>query len=208
MAGINYLCKKDKVATTGNSEKQHKLKIKQLIDELNSGNQAKISASLKALQANGDISILEPMIALMMTEISDKTRAEIIEFLSALKDSDAVDEIIRILKDSTYLPIRQELLSTIWNSPLNYSYYLPEFVEIAVEGDFMEALECLTIIESMSGPFEERHVLECQLHLNEYVKDQEPKEQKKAKIMSEIAIMIKDIEKASDNDDDYDLLDD
>jgi len=208
MAGINYLCKKDKVATTGNSEKQHKLKIKQLIDELNSGNQAKISASLKALQANGDISILEPMIALLMTEISDKTRAEIIEFLSALKDSDAVDEIIRILKDSTYLPVRQELLSTIWNSPLNYSYYLPEFVEIAVEGDFMEALECLTIIESMSGPFEERHVLECQLHLNEYVKDQEPKEQKKAQIMSEIAIMIKDIENAADNDDDYDLLDD
>lgn len=188
------------MATSKSEGKQQKVKVKQLIDELTSGNQAKISASIKALQANGDITILEPMVGILLTDISAKTKGEVLEFLSSLKDTSAVDEIMRILKDSNYEKVRQLLLSTMWNSPLNYSYYLPEFVEIAVEGDFMEALECLTIIENLEGPFEERHVLESQLHLQEYAKDTEPKEPKKAQIISEIAILIKDFDKMDEDD--------
>ena len=188
------------MATSNSEGKQQKLKIKQLIDELTSGNQAKISASIKALQANGDVTILEPMVGILLSDISTKIKGEVLEFLSSLKDTSAVDEIMRILKDSNYLKVRQQLLSTIWNSPLNYSYYLPEFVEIAVEGDFMEALECLTIIENLEGPFEERHVLESQLHLQEYAKDTEAKDPKKAQIISEIVILIKDFDKMDEDD--------
>lgn len=191
------------MATASNSGKQQKLKVKQLVDELGSGNQAKISASIKALQANGDITILEPMVALLSTDISDKIKAEVIEFLSSLKDTDAVDEILRLLKDSNYLQTRQILLTTIWNSPLDYSYYLPEFVEIAIEGNFMEALDCLTIIENMNGPFEERHILESKLHLKEYIEDKAPKDPQKAHIMSEIAILIKDFDQMEDEEDDF-----
>jgi hypothetical protein len=191
------------VATKSNSEKQNKLRVKQLIDEMSSGNQAKISASIKALQSHGDITILEPMVGLLLVDISDKTRADVIEFLSSLKDTDSVDEIVRILKDSTYLKVRLELLSTIWNSPLDYSYYLPEFVEIALEGNFMEALDCLTIIENMNGPFEERHILESKLHLKEYIEDKDPKDPQKAHIISEIAILIKDYDIIEDSEDDF-----
>lgn len=188
------------MATSNSEGKKQKLKIKQLIDELTSGNQAKISASIKALQANGDVTILEPMVALLQTDLSAKIKGEVLEFLSSLKDTSAVDEIMRILKDANYEKVRQLLLSTMWNSPLNYSYFLPEFVEIAVEGDFMEALECLTIIENLEGPFEERHVLESQLHLQEYAKDTDPKDPKKAQIISEIAILIKDFDQMDEDD--------
>jgi hypothetical protein len=186
--------------STTNGGKQQKIKVKLLIDELNSGNQSKISASIKALQANGDISILEPMVRLLSSDISEKIKSEIIEFLSSLKDTDSVDEIMRILKDSVNIQIRGKVLATIWNSPLNYSYYLADFVEIAVEGDFMEALECLTIIENLEGPFEERYVLESQLHLQDYVKDTNPKDPKKAQIMSEIAVLIKDFSNMDEDD--------
>ena len=186
--------------STNNGGKQQKIKVKLLIDELNSGNQSKISASIKALQANGDISILEPMVSLLLSNISDKIKAEVMEFLSSLKDTDSVDEIMRILKDPAYNVVRGNILATIWNSPLNYSYYLADFVEIAVEGDFMEAVECLTIIENLEGPFEERYVLESQLHLQDYAKDTNPKDPKKAQIMSEIAILIKDFSTMDEDD--------
>jgi len=183
------------------SNKQQKLKIKNLLAELMSGNEAKASASIKALQANGDSSILEPMAALLMTDLSPKIREEIVEFLCSLKDSSAVDEMMRLVNDSDYLPIRQQLLSTIWNSKLDYTYFLPDFVEIAVDGDFMEALECLTIIENMAGPVEERHVLEAKLHLREYLEDTDPKDPQKSQIMSEIAMIIKDFDSMDEDDD-------
>jgi hypothetical protein len=41
-------------------------------------------------------------------------------------------------------------------------------VTIAIEGDFMEAMECLTIIESMEPPLPEDQLMDCLLSLKEY----------------------------------------
>jgi hypothetical protein len=178
--------------------KQQSRKVKQLILDLESGNSVKISAALKLLQVNGTISVLTPLANLLLHPIDEKNKQEILEFFSTLNDSNAVDAMIELIKNDAFLPIRQELLSTMWNSKLDYSYYLPEFVEIAADGNFMEALECLTVIENMEGPFEERHILESQLHLKDYLEDTAPKDPQKAQIMSEIALIIKDFDQLDD----------
>jgi hypothetical protein len=179
---------------------KQKQKIAQLLGDLNSGNENKMSAALKALQTNGDVSVLRPISSLLMQPLSEKMQHEVLEFLSTLNDSGAADVMIEVIKDPEFISVRRELLSTLWNSKLDYSYYLPEFVAIAVEGDFMEALECLTIIENLEGPFEERHILESQLHLKDYLEDTDPKDPQKSHIMSEIALIVKDFNEA-DNDD-------
>ena len=45
------------------------------------------------------------------------------------------------------------ILST-WNLAY-YSTHVADFVKAAVGGNFMVALECLTILENLEGPFEE-----------------------------------------------------
>lgn len=185
------------------TNKQQKLKIKQLLEDLKTGNELKITAALKALQINGDASILSSLADLLMTDLSGKNKQETLGFLSSLNDSSGIDGMIELIKEPKYLPIRQELLSTIWNNKLDYSYYLPEFVEIAADGNFMEALECLTIIENLEGPFEERHILESQLHLKDYLEDTSPKDPQKSQIMSEIALILKDFDQMDDDGIDY-----
>ena len=166
---------------------------------MKSGNSKKISSALKTLEASGNVQILEPLAEVLMDTNLEDAHKEIIEFLSSMKDSSAIDEMMRLLGEGRFLAVRQILLTTIWNSPLDYSYYLPDFVDIAVEGNFMEALDCLTIIENMEGPFEERHVLESQLFLRDYIESTAPKDPQKQHIMSEIALFIKDL---NDQDDD------
>ena len=174
-------------------------KIATLIADLKSGNAKKISTALKTLEASGNVQILEPLAEVLKDGVLEDSHKEIVEFLSSMKDSTAIDEMMRLLNEARFIGIRQVLLTTIWNSPLDYSYYLPDFVDIAVEGNFLEALDCLTIIENMEGPFEERHVLESQLFLRDYIESKEPKDPQKQHIMSEIAIFIKDL---IDRDDD------
>lgn len=174
------------------TNKQQQLKIKQLLEDLNSGNANKFSAALKSLQIHGDNSTLEPIVEKIQTGISDKQKQEIVQFLSDLNDSSCIEKMIDILRNDHFKNARPEVLTSIWNSKLDYSYYLPDFVEIAVDGSFMEALECLTVIENMEGPFEERHILESQLHLKDYLEDTDPKDPQKAQIMSEIALILKD----------------
>ena len=185
------------------TSKQQKLKIKQLLDDLMTGNEVKITAALSALQINGDSSVLSSLADLLLTDLSAKNRQETLEFLSTLNDSSTIDGMIELIREQKYLPIRQELLSTMWNNKLDYSYFLPEFVEIAVDGNFMEALECLTIIENLEGPFEERHILESQLHLKDYLEDTDPKDPQKAQIMSEIALILKDFDRMDEDDIDF-----
>lgn len=170
------------------------MSIKQIKTDLASKDEKKILKAIKSSKTNGDKSLIRPMIELYKLEM-DAVSREVTELLSSLKDSTVTDEIIAILNDDDFIDQRQIVLSTIWNAPVDYSYYLAEFVAIAVDGSFLEALECLTIMENMTGPFEERHVLESQLHLKEYLEDETPKDPKKAQIMSEIALFIKDVDR-------------
>lgn len=190
------------VSDLENKKKQHSLKIKQLIADLNSGNATKISCALKSLQVNGDVTVIRPLVELLKTDLSHQLETEILDFLGDIKVSMAASEFIAILKDENYSRQRQQILSTIWNSKIDYSGYIAEFVEIACEGNFMEALECLTIIENLEGPFEENHILECQLHLRDYLEDSTPKDPQKTQIMSEIALLIKEFDLDIDDFDD------
>ncbi len=167
-------------------------KIQKLIEDFQSGDIKKIRQSLKLLKSEGSIEVLRPLVELLKSVSDEYVKQDVIAFLSDLNVSSAVDEIMVLLKDENFKSVRQPLLSTIWNCKLNYSYYLPDFVEMAIEGDFMEALECLTIIENMEGPFQERHILESQLHFKDYLEDNSPKDPQKAQIMSEIALIVKD----------------
>lgn len=183
--------------------KQQQAKLNVLSTELKSGNEIKVSAAIKILQTNGHVNILPELVELLKSKPSQKIRAELMELLNDLRETSVAETMIELIRDDNNQEVLQDLLSAIWGSKVDYSKYLPEFIAIAVEGDFMIALECLTIIENMEGPFAEQLVLESQLHLRDYIEDTNPKEEKKAKIMSEIALIIKDLDNMDHDDIDF-----
>lgn len=152
-----------------------------------------VAHALKSLEIHGSSKAIKPLAQRLMEPLSDKNKVDLIELLCSLKDSSARVELMDVIADGSFLPIRNELLTAVWNMKVDFSDYTAEFVEIAVKGDFMEALECLTIIENLEGPFMEEDILESQLHLKNYLESTEPKDEQKAQLISEIAIRIKDI---------------
>lgn len=172
------------------------MKVKQINEYLVSGDEKQVKKALSGLKADGDATVIVPLADLLLSDQEDKKyQKDILEIFSSLKDTSTVDTMIEVIRDERYLPVRQLLLSTIWNTSLDYTGYLSDFVLIACEGDFLEALDCLTILENLPGEIEERHVLEAQWHLKEYLEDTAPKEGRKAQIISEIALFIKDADR-------------
>lgn len=180
--------------------KQRKLKIAKLLEDIATGVPSKITTALDSLQVYGDDSIIEPLIQSLDHIQDEKSIAEIIEFLSSLKSSTAVEKVIEIVFDPAYAAHQVRILSTIWNSPLDYSKYLSDFVSLAVKGNFMATLECLTIIENLEGPFTEASILESQLLLKDYLEGTYAKDPQKDHLISEIALLIKDMDRRSDMD--------
>lgn len=175
------------------AETKTKKKLQQILLDLNSSDQKKITKALKSLETHGDSSVVKPLADKLLGEVSEKNRSAIIELFCSLKDSSAAVEIMDIIGDEKYLSIRPLMLTTVWNTKVDFSDYIDEFVEIAAKGTFMETLDCLTIVENMEGPFMEENILECQLHLKDYLEDTAPKDMKKAELLSELALLIKDI---------------
>jgi uncharacterized Zn finger protein len=172
-------------------------KITQLFQDLYSENAAKVTSALDALQVYGNHTIIKPLFEFVQKTNNDHSRKEVIEFLSNLKDTPSKAEVMKNVHDKNFKSIQNIILSTIWNSPLDYSEFLNDFVLLAVKNDYLTSLECLTIIENLEGPFEEQAILESQLHLKDYLDGKYEKSSEKDNMISEIAILIKDFDRAN-----------
>ncbi len=176
-----------------NTKKQEKVLI--LLEDLRSESVNKVKTALDALQILGEPSILKDIIlAININDAHSEKNNLIIEFLSSLKDTSCRDEIIKLLEDASMNQYRQIILSTIWNSPIDYSEYIDLFVKIACEGDLIEVLDCLTIIENMEGPFEEEQIMEAKLLLNNYTESKQNTLPQKEQLISEIALILRTIQ--------------
>jgi hypothetical protein len=175
------------------ADKKKDTKLKQILMDLATDDTKKISKAIKALEAHGDPSVVNPLSEKLLNGVSEKNQKEILELFSSLKDSNATAEIRDVIEEEHFRPIRQMMLTMVWNTKVDFSDYLDEFVQIAVEGNFMETLDCLTIIENLEGPFMEENVLEAQLHLKKYLEQPGDKDEQKAQLLSEIALLLKDI---------------
>ncbi|MGM0478453.1 MAG: hypothetical protein ACQERC_04445 [Bacteroidota bacterium] len=179
------------------SSKERKAKMNALITDLKSGDDKKISKALKGLQVNGDDDAILPIIEVWSEGVSERTENAIITFIGDIKSSTSADIIMDILLDDTFKNIHLPLLTTIWNSKVDYSEYLVDFVTLAIQHDFMVTLECLTIIENMDGPFPEHHFLDAEIILREYAEKQQKnavEDDKKLQLIGELRTVLKNME--------------
>jgi hypothetical protein len=69
------------------------------------------------------------------------------DFLNDLKDQSVSAEVIQVIRK----PFRQEtlsmLVSSCWQSRLDYSEFSDDIINIFLTSDYIVALECLTVIE-------------------------------------------------------------
>jgi len=176
------------------------VKLKQLVSDLFQPDEKKVLKTITLLEAEGKVEVLRPVCELYLENRSATINSKLIEFLGKLIDTEATAEMIEIIRDEKFEGIRQSLLNTIWQSKLDYSMYLADFVSIACDGGFLEAFECLTIIDNLEGPFQESQTLEAQLYLKEYLETEMGKDPQRDEIISDIAVLIKDFDRAIQDD--------
>ncbi len=77
-------------------------------------------------------------------EITD----EINKLLSTVKDKETTESFIEAVTDKKYKPIRKLILTACWQNGLDFSNYLPVFVDIIINDDWENAFEAFTIIDN------------------------------------------------------------
>ena len=123
-------------------------KIKLLNEILNKDNNIMITEAIELLRQEKPF---EGAIGLL-TAYYDKTndfsiRKTITGFMNDLKDQSVCQEVIEEIRKQWKSDTISMLVSSCWQSGLNYSNFSLDLAKVFLEGDYITAIECLTVIE-------------------------------------------------------------
>jgi hypothetical protein len=168
-------------------------KVIELLKKLDSKEPKDIITAIKSLKVSGDKTVIEPLVRLYSTTKNNAIKNEISDLLNTLKSTESPQEVVKCLSNLKYDSARTMLLSSIWNSNLDYTLYLDEIVKAAIRGDMMDAMECLTIIENMEGTLDEQKIMDPLIDLKSYLVENMDDNSQKNQLLKEVAQILTEI---------------
>jgi predicted DNA-binding protein len=123
-------------------------RIKDLAETLNKDNNIVIAEAIELLRQEkpfeGAIGLLT---AFFDTTDDFSIRKNIAGFMNDLKDQSVCREVIDEIRKQWKPDTVSMLVSSCWQSGLNYSEYSLDLASVFLKGDYITAIECLTVIE-------------------------------------------------------------
>jgi hypothetical protein len=123
-------------------------KVNELSELLNKDNKTVIAGAIETLRQEvpfkGAIGLLT---ALYNRTEDNEIKKEIADFMNDLKDQAACEEVISEIRKEWKSDTISMLVSSCWQSGLNYSEYSIDLARVFLTGDYITAIECLTVIE-------------------------------------------------------------
>ena len=150
------------------------------------------------LEEKGNLSQLQELVRIYSEETIPSRRFALHSFLASITKKGIREAWMDLLKDMQNPKERQQILQVLWNTRLDFSPYLVEFVQWALEGDYQNTLESLTVIEQMEGPFNEEQLLEAQCLVQEFKNSPNVIEERKHVLLNDL---IARLDEFSTNDD-------
>lgn len=136
-------------------EKPIEKKREAIKKELFSGDEATVLGAVKKCEKDGNESLIQPLLIVFRDAEDSAIRKEIRKLLETLKVSKGEDILIEALASDEFKSIAGDIMSFLWNSGFQPDHHIELIVNKALEGDFMCAVEGLTLLESLNGPVDE-----------------------------------------------------
>jgi hypothetical protein len=127
-------------------------KLKQLASILDKDNNILISESIKLLREELPFEGAIGLLTSYYNKTDDFSIRRTIEgFMNDLKDQSACIEVINEIRKNPKEDTTSMLVSSCWQSGLDYSEYSIDLAGIFMTGGYVTAIECLTVIEESAN---------------------------------------------------------
>jgi len=123
-------------------------KLKKLVETLNKDNNISITDTIELLRKEKPFEGAIGLLTAFYNKTNDMSiRKTIAGFINDLKDQTACEEVIKEIRKEWKPDTISMLVSSCWQSGLNYSVYSPDLARVFLTSDYVTAIECLTVIE-------------------------------------------------------------
>lgn len=120
-----------------------------LIRDLNSDDEELVTKALSRIRENGNEYYIEPLFEALFDSENSSVKREIRKVLADVKSSASVDVLLRMIDNPKCEPMLAEILTTCWESGLDFTKQIDKFIALVIERDFVVAFEALSVIENM-----------------------------------------------------------
>lgn len=129
---------------------------------LRSDNPEVVMQNIEEIKEKGNNTHFSVLLDLLHETSNKQIKKKILSLFGELKSVDSVPLLMEAIQDRQYQAELKDLVACCWQNGLNYSSYLPVFVDLVIEEDFPVAFEAITVIENMYGKIDQS-IIEQQL---------------------------------------------
>jgi len=143
-----------------NKGTQKKKPDPEILKLLQSSDDKLVLKTLHKLRSAGNLTYIPELLKLLSQCKNELIEKELIRFLADIKEPGVIPLFVDGLKKPGLKKARADMLSAIWQSGLDYSSYMNEFIHLFIEGDYLVALESFTIIEQSLEHMSDQEMVE------------------------------------------------
>jgi len=143
-----------------------------IIKNLSSNKEAEVLTAIKQLRKHGKPEAIPHLINLHQTSKNEKVVNQVTAFMFDLKDQNATQPIINAIEKETNNSHKAFLISILWQAALDASEHLSFLVKQAITGDYMVAVEALTVIDNFETTFHEDEIMDIEYDLDEALENE------------------------------------
>lgn len=126
------------------------LKIdEQVKRNLFSANTDVVISAIEEIQKKGNKLYLPVLFDLLNSNPEPEIETEIKNLLGTVKDKESVNPFMRAIEDDKYKGIRKTILTACWQNGLDFSTFLPVFIDLVIHEDWEIAFEAFTVIDNL-----------------------------------------------------------
>jgi hypothetical protein len=121
-------------------------------------NDEQVISLIQEFRVNGELFIVEPLIEMLYSNRGQALKNSILEFIRDIKNQVAVIIITKSIQKHISDKYTTGLVSSCWQSSLDFSEELPLFFDILCNGDYQIAFEVFTVIENSIGSVSKENI--------------------------------------------------
>lgn len=171
-------------------------KQKTIIAGLSSMNDEQVISLIQDFRENGDLFIVSPLIEMLYSKRSNSLKEVILEFISDIKNQSAVEIITKIIQKRKGDSNTIGLISSCWQSNLDFSNHLPLFIDILCNSDYQTSFEAFTVIENSAGSIDKKGL---DLYITTIESKLKSTPIEKHSLLTETIVMLESFKRNGDN---------
>jgi hypothetical protein len=148
-------------------------RLSNILSDLSSSDEKKVFTAIKQLRKHGKKEAIKPIIELLSSTSNEEVKSEITTLLFDLKDQSVVEELINLIDSNNYQSEMATLISIFWQSSLDSSENITSIVKQAIKGDYLVAIEVLSVLDNYDTTFQENEIQDLKFDLDEAIEEDE-----------------------------------